>query len=221
MKVTVQSVLFQIVIICSLLVLNCSDQPNAGGTTDTGNARVAAVIYTHDGLRAAGVKVTISPADFLPVIDSDADSGSSQLKEYFTDDSGTFKIPDIDEGKYVIEANDDNYSAVQLNITVWASDSQTISLNDTLQPYSTITGNAGILKDTSDSRYILIYGSSRIIPIENDGSFVIEKLPEGIFHLKIVSESGSVASIELDSVKTFSSQIVTIPLAVDIIPKLP
>lgn len=212
MKVSLRSVLFQIVTVCSIFILDCSENPTAGGTTDTGNARVAAVVYTHDGIRAAGVKVTVAPADYLPVTGTGS-TDSLKLISFFTDDSGTFEIPEIDDGTYVIEIDDENYSAALMKISVAASDSQTILLNDTLQPYATISGNAGMMKDTSENRYVLIYGSSRIIPIKKDGSFVIEKLPEAVFHLKIVSNNGSAVPIELDSVKTISSQAVTIPFA--------
>ncbi len=213
MKVSEKTLLFQILIVFSLLLLNCSEHPNAGGTTDTGNARVAAVIYNHDGLRAAGVRVTIAAADYLPEVSSASTPDSLRIKEFFTDDSGAFVITEIDEGKYTIEVNDENSSAVLMNISVWESDSQTIILKDTLQPYAIIEGNAGVVKDTSESRYILIYGSSRIIPVENDGSFVIEKIPEGVFHLKIVAENQPAESVELDSVKAISAQSVTIPFA--------
>lgn len=213
MRVSVQLVLSWMVIACSLLVVDCSDHPNAGGTTDTGNARVAAVIYTHDGHRAAGVKVSVFPADYLPAIGSDSAEDSSRIKELVTDDSGAFKIPAINDGKYVIEVNDEHNSAALMNVTIWASDSQTISLNDTLQPYATIAGNAGKVIDSSDNRYILIYGLSRIVPIQNDGTFLIKELPQGVFTLKIVSESRLKESIELDNVKALSSQTVTIPFA--------
>jgi hypothetical protein len=213
MKASAKSILFQMVIVCNLLFLDCINNPNAGGTTDTGNARVAAVIYTHDGLRASGVKVTVTPANYLPVAGSYSAVDSSELQEFFTNDSGAFVISKINEGKYAIEVNDENSCAAMLNISVGSSDSQTISLKDTLQPYATITGDAGILKDSSDNRYILIYGSSRIIPVKKDGSFVIEKLPEGVFHLKIIAGSKYDESIELENVKAYSSQAVSIPFA--------
>lgn len=202
-----------IAIFCITLICKCTNAPTAGGTTDTGNAKIAATIYTSDGQPAVGVKVVISPAGYLPGIGADSNSIRMQyVKEAETDYSGYFKIKEIDTGDYFIEINDGDSSAVLLKVSVKLSDNKTISLIDTLRPYASIEGNAGSA-DSSIKRFLLIYGLDRRILISEDGSFVSKNLPEGLFDLKILSDKEGCVPVEIDSIQTVSSQTVFIPFA--------
>ena len=64
------SSLILLLVTCIALLISCSPD-YAGGTADTGNAKVAAVIYTSDGKRAAGVPVVCCPVDYLADFASD------------------------------------------------------------------------------------------------------------------------------------------------------
>lgn len=218
MKISVQFMIFFIAIFCLALFClalfcSCVNMSTAGGTTDTENSRIAAVIFTQDGKAAAGVKVTVFPKGYLPSIGADSSTVRIlNVKEFITNDIGYFNIPSIDTGAYFIEVDDGNSCAVSLQVVV-SSDSSTITLNDTLKPYSTLKGNFESVSDSSPHRFLLIYGLDRRIPVTIDGAFVINNLPAGIFHLRIISESPSYIPFEIDSIQTIPSEIVTIPFA--------
>ena len=201
--------LFSILLVS--FICRCSISPYAGGTTDTGNAKIAAVIYTDQGKPASGASVVLLPSDFLP----GSDSGSLELngKQTFTDDSGYFSFDSIDDGDYYIEINDRNSSAVLLKVLISGYDDSTLFLKDTLQPYASIEGNAGAVSETSQERFLLIYGLNRLIPVASDGSFNVDDLPAGIFHLRIISLDNSWIPAEIDSVEVLSGQTVSIPFA--------
>ncbi len=188
--------------IVAAVVCRCSLSPNAGGgTTDTDNAKVAAVIHTSNGGRAAGVAVTVCPAGYLSEISADANmERSRQVTHMFTDDTGYFGIAAIDAGNWSIEVNDGSSSAVLLNVAVAAEAASALKLDATLQPYSTIEGNVGESADTTIARYLVVYGLERLIPVAHDGAFLLDNLPAGTFRCRVVAEAAAWAPLDLDSV---------------------
>lgn len=201
-------------LICIALVCKCSIAPNAGGTTDTGNAKVAAVIYTQDGHPAAGASVILVPSTYLSGIGSDSSITRIKYEQVtITDDSGYFQFDSIINGDYCIEINDKDSSSVLLNIMVSQEADSTIHLNDTLQPYATIEGNVGSISDTSIIRYLLIYGLDRLIPVKNDGTFLISDIPAGIFDIKIDALGSVWVPVQIESVVVNPTETVSIPFA--------
>lgn len=199
--------LLLLILFLAVSTFRCSLGPVAGGTTDTGNAKVAAVIYTSDGRPASGASVVLVPSDYLPETD-----GTDRLPvEIFTDDSGMFHFDSIESGKHCIEINDGDSSSILLNITVYP-DEEPIVINDTLKPYASIEGNAGITSDTSSKRFLLIYGLDRIVPVSTDGSFYADNLPGGTFIFRIISQDSAWTPIEIEAV-TNPSQTTLIPQA--------
>jgi hypothetical protein len=143
------SIRILLLITCITLLISCSPD-HAGGTADTGNAKVAAVIYASDGSRAAGVPVICCPVDYLADFASDTfTSPNSRIIETVTDDSGFFAIDSIDAGDYIIEVNDRESSVISIRVGVSDESTSIISLNDTLKPYASLQGNAGQVTDSS------------------------------------------------------------------------
>ncbi len=198
---------------CVVLFISCSPD-HAGGTSDTGNAKVAAVIYTSDGKRAAGVPVVCCPIDYLADFTSDSfSSPNPRIVETMTDDSGFFTIDSIGEGDYIIEVNDRESSVISIRVEVSDQSTSTISLNDTLKSYASLQGNAGQVTDSSLKRYLLIYGLDRCVPVSTDGSFALNDLPDGRFDLLITSDNDDWIPCKIDSVHFSSAQTVSIPFA--------
>ncbi len=202
--------LILLLVTCATILISCSTE-YAGGTADTGNAKVAAIIYTGEGKPAAGVSVVCCPVDYLAGIDSG--SAVKKVIETTTDDSGFFALDSIDSGEYIIEVNDHKSSVVSFKVGVSDENSPTVSLKDTLKPYAILQGNAGQTTDTSLHRFILIYGLQRRVPVSTDGSFIINDLPEGQFDLRIVADREGWVPVDIDSLNLSSAQTVSIPFA--------
>jgi hypothetical protein len=204
----------------TLLLCRCM-APNAGGTTDTDNAKVLAVIHTKDGGRAANVPVTVCPIEYFSGVGADSSSKREQyVTTIVTDDTGFFRIDSIAAGEYSIEVNDGEANAVLLNIAISVSKNAQVTVEDTMYPYVIVHGHLDSIKDTSINRYCVIYGLERKIPIESDGSFKIDNLPAGIFHFSIISESEDWPSIDIENVEAHSDSTVTV-VAVDTSNTLP
>ncbi|MCX7726904.1 MAG: hypothetical protein N2053_08650, partial [Chitinispirillaceae bacterium] len=54
-------VLYLFLLLFLVSFCKCFHQPNSGGTTDTGNARIAGVIYDTEGKKVAEAYVTVCP----------------------------------------------------------------------------------------------------------------------------------------------------------------
>jgi hypothetical protein len=202
--------IFTLFFVC---IVQCIDPSSAGGTADTGNARVAAVILSSDGTPAARVPVILTKKDFLAAINSQAPLWRGDIQFLSTDDSGYVKIDSLDSGEYVIEVNDTSGSAVCLRFSVSAARDSTTRLHGVMKSYASIDGNAGPLEDKTQKRFLLIHGLNRCVPVGDDGAFVIKDLPEGEFDLKIVSDVKSWEPVEIQGVAAVSNKTVQLPAA--------
>jgi hypothetical protein len=200
-----------ILLVLTTILCRCTFAPTAGGTTDTGNARVAATIYTSDGDPAAGVTVTVCPSEYYSDISPDStDSRQLYVRVYLTDDSGHVSIDSIDSGDYTIEANDGESGAVLLNISLSEDEDSSLTLEGTLLPFATVQGSIETHDEPTLSRYVVIYGTDRRISVEEDGTFTIDNIPGGTFHLLIVSDDESWETVEFDSVTVAPGSLATI-----------
>jgi hypothetical protein len=202
------SLLFLSAVVC--LVCMCST-PLAGGSSDSGNARVAAVIYKADGGRAAGARVIVCTREFT----SDVLNDSVRAKGLFpfktaTDDSGRFVIDSIADGSYSIEVNDTVSGAVLLKTTLSQRDSM-VSIKDTLRPFAGIDGNLGHMQNSSVRRLLMVYGLDRSVPVDSDGHFSLSKLPAGTFRFKVDFENTALAPVDLDSETIYTGKILSVP----------
>ena len=195
----------------ALLLIRCTTSGLTGGTTDTGNARIGAVIYTADGGRAAGVAVTVCPAEYVPEVENPSESAA--LIRTVTDDTGYFHVDTIDEGDYSIEVNDGISQAVRLQVELSEANEDPLILDDTLQAYATVDGHAGAVGNTSIKRYCLVYGLDRRIPVAADGSFRIDDLPSGTYNFTVVADDSSFAPVSFDSVTVIPDSTVSVETA--------
>jgi len=200
--------------IATLLFMTCTSSiGTGGGTTDTGNAKVAAIIHTTEGERAVAAEVTVCPANYIPSADPDPDDGEkTSVLTTFTDDTGYFHIDTIDPGLYSIEINDGNSGALLLSVSVAPDTDTTVTFSDTLHSYSTLEGDAGATDDTTMTRYLVLYGLRRRIPIDRDGKFIVDDLPPGSFHCRIIADKEEWTPVDFENVVTYSDSTVTISI---------
>ncbi len=194
------------------MALMCSRGPEriAGGTVDTGNAKIAAHILARNGGFAVGASVTLCPSGYLPALGPDsADHRLRFVKETATDDSGYFRIDTIDTGAYRIEINDGKGSAVLLDV---ALDTALVVIDTVLRPYASVKGNAGALSNASLKRFIIAYGLDRRVAVDDSGSFSMD-LPAGDFRFRIATEREDVAPVELDGIGVRPEDTVAFPFA--------
>lgn len=196
----------------TLLFMTCTQSiGTGGGTTDTGNAKMAAIIHTTRGGRAAAAEVTICPADYIPSANPDSnDDKTARVITTFTDDTGYFHIDTIDPGLYSIEINDNSSGALLLAVSVASDTDTTVTVNDTLHSYSILEGDVGATDDTTFKRYLVLYGLRRRIPVDHDGIFRISDLPAGSFHCRVISDKNDWTPVDFENVVTYSDSTVTI-----------
>lgn len=203
-------------LVVSCIMLQCfSCTSLISGTTDTGNAKISAEIYTLEGTPASGAEVTILPAQYLFYHDDSVNgTGSSEnILIMETDDSGCFRVDSLKSGDYSIEVNNGN-SAVLFKISIPVEQDSVIVINDTLKSYGSFEGNMGIVEDTTFKRYLLIYGLKRCVEILPDGKFFIGDLPPGTFNLKITaSEDDHWKPVEINHITVLSEDTLPISFA--------
>lgn len=198
-------------ILMCILLCRCAPSPVAGGTTDTGNIRFAAIMYEDEGDFAAQASVTLCHADYLQGINDYAPS--QYIRQTFTNDSGLFSFDSLYPGSYSIEVNDRKCSAYRFTVTFGSDDfldHYDSTYSDTLQSYATVTGNAGVT-DASAPRYCQIYGLQRIAPLDSSGNFTFSDLPPGDYQFRIVSADSQLEPVIVDEVSAVSGETTRLP----------
>jgi hypothetical protein len=211
-----------LICVASLLFVRCTSAPVAGGTTDTGNARVSAVIFTDAGVPAAGATVTICPEGYIASIGTDsAEVRETSVRTLETDAEGMFRIDTIADGNYIIEVNDGVAEAVLIHCGLSDSGDAELEITDTMRLYATVDGNAGVVNDETLQRFCVVHDLDRVVPVYPDGMFLIDDLPPGQYHLSIVAAEPSWQTVEFDSVDAQSDDTVSVTTADTTVPVYP
>jgi hypothetical protein len=190
----------------------CGAPRLAGGVSDSGNARVAAVVYKSDGSRAAFARVIVCAREFTSDLLNDSAHAKALLPfKTVTDDSGRFAIDTIDNGHYFIEVNDTNSGAVLLKADLVPNGDSLLSFTDTLRPHAGIDGNLGRIQNSHMQRLLMVYGLDRIVPVDSDGHFSLNKLPAGTFRFKVDFENTALTPVDLDSETIHTGRILSVP----------
>jgi len=194
------------------LAMDCSGPTqSAGGSSDSGNPRVVAMVRTADGSPAAGATVRLRRSDWvmpLPALAKPAIYGADAL----TDDSGRFEITGVDPGSYRIEVTDGN-SAVLFACSLDLRDTLDLGI-DTLRPFAAINGSADASGVPGARRYVQVYGLDHLAAVGPSGTYAMRDLPAGTLRLRIVSaDSTAVNAVTIDSVRTVSGSVTEVPMA--------
>ncbi|MBN1127336.1 MAG: DUF2341 domain-containing protein [Chitinispirillaceae bacterium] len=191
------------------LACRCGLGPLSGGTTDTGNARVAACIVKEDGCYAAGAYVIVRPADHLKAFV--LPKSAARFREYLTDAYGRFSIDSLPAGEYCIEVNDRAATAALFRFTVAPGDTAQIFLHDTLRPYAGVEGSIGM--KPPQYTFVQVYGLERCVTVAATGRFVLSDLPPGEHKLRIASLDSSFVPVEVGTVSCTAGVVTNLTLA--------
>ncbi|HMA63885.1 MAG: DUF2341 domain-containing protein, partial [Fibrobacterota bacterium] len=95
MKTSIIVLLFIILSLCQ-----CGMGPDfSGGSTNTGNARIAGVLVNNDGTKASQALVFCIPSDYIPGV-----SQNSYIYQAVTNDSGVYTFDSLAGGSFIITA---------------------------------------------------------------------------------------------------------------------
>lgn len=159
------------------------------GTSEQGNARVAATICNPDLSPSIGTSVTLRRSDYIANT-AQSTPDARIYRDAVTGSDGSFIIDSVDTGSYFIEVNDHIANAVLLKCSITTSDTFVAFGKDTLQPYSIVKGKAPSV--SPDKKYSLkIDGLERFYEVNPDGSFSAPDLPRGTFTFRITDQTST------------------------------
>ena len=197
------------VVLVSILVFRCTTGvPDVAGTSEQGNARVIATVYTSTGDPAAGASVRLRPGSYLKEPGT-AKKTSMDLVDTCTDADGVFVIDSVAGGSYMVEVTDNTREAVLLLCSV--DTARTVELpDDTLRPFSSVKGRV-VPGFTGGRRFVQVEGLERIAEVAADGSYAFTDLPAGEWTFRIAGTDASTGGTVITGIITRPAGITLVP----------
>lgn len=196
------------------LVSACSIGDIAGskGGSETTNG-ICARVLNSDGTPAAGSLVRLRQADYIssPALAKQ----TIKSKEIHTDSLGRFLITGIDHGDYCVEVNDTvSLSGVTVFRCTIATDKDTLDLGtDSLHPYAVLIGRIDFDGTGEQKLFVQVKGLERLVLVDQNGSFMINDLPEGYLDVIVCDGVKAGTERELLNLKTISDDTVTVNIS--------
>jgi len=196
------------------LVSACSIGDIAGskGGSETTNG-ICACVMNSDGTPAAGSLVRLRQADYVssPALAKQA----IKSKEVLTDSLGRFLITDLDHGDYCVEVNDTvSLSGVTVFNCTIATDDDTLDLGtDSLHPYAVLKGHVDSDGTGEQKLFVQVKGLERLVQVDQNGSFMINDLPEGYLDLIVCDGVKAGTERELLNLKTIPEDTLTVNIS--------
>lgn len=191
-------------------LLRCSSSPTdvAGGTSDTGNPKIAGAAYTQDSLPAAFATVRVRPADYLTdALPMGAEKRAASILDTLTDDKGRFLL-EVDAGfTYSIEITDRESTAVLLHCTADSAGTTADIGRATLAPFARLSGTVTASVDIGPVD-VTVYGLERRVRVDSlSGEYAIDDLPAGAYRLRVsaVLDTLNTTHIVTDTIAAGSS----------------
>jgi hypothetical protein len=187
MRKTKQAFGMALTLAAVLLMARCAP-PIAGNTSETGNGKIASMLYNPGGTPAVGVVVYIRPDSTL----ADTSLGlpaTAGTDSTVTDNNGNYSFDtSLDAGTYVIEAASGNNAVLIDSVVVTAGPTPDTLPPDTLKPAGAIKGVV-YLSEGGDPRkvFVLAFGIDRFAHVNADGSFKFSSLARGAYDLRLIS----------------------------------
>jgi len=184
------------IVVCALATwLACSsDTTVAGGTSQTGSARVTGRIVDSTGVGVAGAVVRLRQSTYLTGTQRD-DGKPWVARDTVTDDSGWFFCDNVDAGEYAVEAVDQSSRAVLTECAVNPGD-DAVDLGSAI-PASvvSVTGTATLLGGGSSAIAVRVFGMEHATVVDlATGRYRLDGLPSGAFALYAMPQSRSFES---------------------------
>lgn len=191
-----------------LLLFACTTDVSTGGTTEVGNPAIYGSVVTKNNKAAEST--------FVDLYFSNAKGGDDPFKSVLTDINGKYDLT-FSDSEYV------NYENRSFNVYAkHVQESDTLYMlhrnvlfnmknkdvgTDTLKLPGSLSGSLSI-SDTSVTN-IYIEGSPFIVKIEDDGSFIFDKIPPGDYELKIENVVSDIDTT-IQDVKVVSDTVIVL-----------
>jgi hypothetical protein len=193
-------------VLVAAALCGCSLLGPVAGTSEQGNAKVIASIYTLGGNPAVGAAVRLRRADYLSDTVTGTKTDTHFIKNTVTGANGSFTIDSLDTSAYSIEVNDGSARAVLFRFVI-SQAGQTVRLADTLRSYAVIRGTVDI-GTTASRRYVQVFGLERLVMLDSNNRYALSDLPAGTFRLRFFSLDTGVNSLVFDSITAGAGQTV-------------
>jgi hypothetical protein len=197
----------------AVLACGCASRgPDIAGTSEQGNAKFTASLYTQTGLPAAGCKAVLLRCDYVADPGAALEKVKIESARTTTDGNGFLSIDSLDTGSYSIEVTDEKANAALLNFTI---DTARKPLNwgtDTIRQFAIVQGRIDSVSSQAASRFAQVYGLERLVPVASTGTFVLSDLPQGIYTIRIISADSAAGLTIFDSVAAKAGAVTTISL---------
>jgi len=191
-------------------VCACSPHgPDIAGTSEQGNAKFTATLYTQDGLPASGLAVILRRGDYVTDPGASLNKVASDSARTATDEKGFLSIDSLDSGAYCVEATDAKAHAVLLRFVIDKGQPPLYWGADTIRPFAIVKGKIDF-GGSPGKRFAQVYGLERITPVSSSGAFVFNDLPQGIYTIRIVTADSAAGLTVFDSVAAKAGAIDTI-----------
>jgi len=179
------------------------------GTSEQGNAKFSATLYTQAGYPATGLTVILRRRDYVTspaaaIGKVQADSGQTA-----TDGTGGFVIDSLDTGAYCVEATDKKAFAVLLQFSVGAAKKPINWGPDTVRPFAAVRGAIDPAA-SKGKRFVQVYGLERLDPVDSSGTFAVSDLPQGTYTIRIVAADSANGLPEFDGISAKAGAVTTI-----------
>ena len=173
--------------------------PDIAGTSEQGNAKFTATIYTQTGAPAAGCKVTLRRSGYV----SDPAAALSKVlgdsAQTTTGEGGLLSIDSLDSGAYSVEVTDAKAHAVLLKFGIGPTRKSVNWGPDTIRQFAVVQGRVVPLVSHA-RRFAQVFGLERLVAVDSSGSFVLSDLPQGMYTIRIVAVDTAAGSTVFDSV---------------------
>jgi hypothetical protein len=190
---------------CVAAACCCSSLGPLSGTSEQGNAKVVASVYTSQGDPAAGVSVMLRRTDYLSDTGTQSAANTRSRRNTVVGSNGSFTIDSLDTGAYTVEVNDNTTEAVLFRFAI-IRPGQILQLGaDTLQPYAAIRGTVDI-GTAAARRYVQVFGLERIVMLDSIGGYALSNLPAGTFRLRFFTVDIGTSPLIFDSLTVASGQ---------------
>lgn len=173
------------------MLLNCTLQPLAGGSSQQGNGIIiGSVTYAGSGLPVSRGMVRLRPAGFLKYHNGyPVQLPAARFRNLFTDEYGRFTVMNVDTGSYRVEVTDDKENganAVLLECRITPIDSIAVIPAALLRPTGSIHGSYASIPDRALSVHLQIYGLDHAARIDTASkTFCFDEIPSGRYSAAI------------------------------------
>lgn len=165
----------------ALAMCLCSQAPISGTSTETTNGISVAVLGTNvKGSALPGVVVSLYRNSYNPLYPLGVTPDSQTV-----DGSGTFAFAMADTGRYNIIATTPAQDSGTVFTGVALYPDSRFTLADTLRPTGTIHGTFILDTTRTNGGYAYLKGTSYIVPLAGDGTFVIADIPSGSYSVRV------------------------------------